>query len=105
MPNVKVLGRVAKMHKRLFSVLYAINIISQAIFTLLIPAALGFGAAWLLVSRFGAPEWLYAVLIPLGVIAGLVSMVRFAISASEALERLERQRKNNNKTGNNNDEK
>jgi len=62
------------MHKKLFSVLYAINIISQAIFTLLIPAALGFGLAWLFVTKCNAPEWLYAVLIPLGIVAGLVSM-------------------------------
>jgi len=93
------------MHKKLFSVLYAINIISQAIFTLLIPAALGFGLAWLFVTKCNAPEWLYAVLIPLGIVAGLVSMVKFAISASEGLERLERQRNNNEKTGNTTDEK
>lgn len=93
------------MHKRLFSVLYAINIISQAIFTLLIPAALGFGISWLLVARAGAPGWLYAVFIPIGVIAGLISMVKFAIAAAEALERLEKQRKNNGKTGNTTDEK
>ena len=93
------------MHKKLFSVLYAINIISQAIFTLLIPAGLGFGAAWLLVSRLAAPEWLYAVFISVGILAGLISMVRFAISAAEGLERLDRQRKNNEKTGNTTDEK
>lgn len=93
------------MHKRLFSVLYAVNIISQAVFTLLMPTALGFFVAWLLVSKVGAPEWIYAVLITLGVVSGLVSMVKFAISASENLERLERQRKNNKKAGNNTDEK
>ena len=93
------------MHKKLFSVLYAVNIISQAIFTLLIPLALGFGLAWLLVKSLDAPEWLYAVFIPLGVITGLVSMVKFAISASESLERLEKQRNNSKKTGNTNDEK
>ena len=93
------------MHKKLFSVLYAINIISQAIFTLLIPAALAFGASWLFVTKLGAPEWLYAVLIPVGVIAGLISMVKFAIAAAEGLERLEKQGKNNGKTGNTTDEK
>ena len=96
---------MVKMHKKLFGVLYAINIISQAVFTLLIPTALGFGISWLLVTRAGAPEWLYAIFIPIGVIIGLVSMVKFAISAAEALERLEKQRKNNEKTGNTTDEK
>ena len=87
------------MHKRLFSVMYAVNIISQAIFTLLMPAALGFCLAWLFVAKMGAPEWLYAVLIPIGIIAGLISMVKFAISASESLERLEKQRNNKKRFG------
>ena len=88
------------MHKKLFSVMYAINIISQAVFTLVLPAALGFCLSWLCVSKLGAPTWLYAVFITLGVIAGLFSMVKFAISASESLDRLEKQRENNKKTGN-----
>ena len=93
------------MHKKLFSVLYAVNIISQALFTLLTPTALFFFISWFLVSKFSAPQWLYAVFIPIGVIIGLVCMVRFAISASEALERLEKQQKNNKKTGNTTNEK
>lgn len=93
------------MHKRLFSVLYAVNIISQAVFTLLIPAALGFCFAWLLVAKVGAPEWLYAVFISVGIVAGLISMVKFAISASESLERLEKQRNHSKGSGNNKNEK
>ncbi len=99
------LGRVASMHKKLFSVLYAINIISQAIFTLLLPAALGFCLSWLFVAKLGAPRWLYAVLITVGVITGLVSMVKFSIAAAEGLERLDKQNKNSNKTGHNKNEK
>lgn len=72
--------------------MYVMNIIAQAIFTLLIPAALMFAIAWLFVSRCGAPEWLYAVLISVGIISGFVSMIRFVIRASEALERMENQR-------------
>lgn len=79
------------MKNKLFGFLYAVNIISQAIFTLLTPAALAFGVAWLFVSRVGAPSWLYAVLIPLGVIAGFISMIKFVLSATAALERLEKQ--------------
>ena len=86
------------MNNKLFGLLYAINIISQAIFTLLVPTALTFGLAWLLVSRAGAPRWLFAILIPIGVIAGLISMVRFVITATANLERLEKQkRKRKNK--------
>ena len=81
--------------------MYAINIIAQSIFSLVTPAALMFCIAWLFVKKASAPEWLYAVLIPLGIIAGLVSMVRFVLSATSALERLENQTKN--KTGRNNE--
>ena len=82
--------------------MYAINIIAQAVFNLLTPAVLMFCIAWLFVNKVSAPEWLYAVLIPLGIIAGLVSMVKFVISATSALERLEKQTKNK-KTGRNNE--
>ena len=83
--------------------MYAINIIAQAVFSLVTPAALMFCVAWLLVTKASAPEWLYAVMIPVGIIAGLVSMVKFVISATSALERLEKQAKNNKKTGRNNE--
>lgn len=85
------------MNNKLFGFLYAINIISQAIFTLLIPTALTFGLSWLLVSRAGAPTWIYAILIPIGVVAGLVSMVRFVITATANLERLEKQKRKGKK--------
>ena len=93
------------MYKRFISAMYAINIVAQSIFSLLTPAALMFAVAWLLVKKAGTPEWLYAVFITLGIIAGLISMVRFAITASENLERLEKQRENNKKTGHTTNEK
>ena len=77
--------------------MYAMNIVGQAVFSLLTPAALLFCVSWLLVKRASAPEWIYAVLIPIGIIAGLVSMVKFVLSATSALERLEKQNKNNGK--------
>ncbi len=89
------------MNNKFFSVMYAINIVSQAIFTLLFPAALGFGIAYLSIRFLSAPTWLYAILIPLGIILGFVSMVKFVISAMAALERLEKQNDKNENTGNN----
>ena len=85
------------MHNRLFSFLYGINILGQAIFTLITPAAITFLISWLFVSKVGAPSWLYAILIPIGIIAGLISMVRFVIAATANLERLEKNNKGNNK--------
>lgn len=79
------------MHKKIFGVMYAINIVAQSAVSLLTPAALGFGIAWLLVRYTGAAEWIYAIFIPVGVICGFIAMIKFAISASSALERLEKQ--------------
>ncbi len=87
------------MYKRFVNVLYALNIIAQAAITLLIPAALMFGVSWLLVEKLSAPKWLYAVLITVGVISGLISMIRFVIRAAEGLERMENQRNNDRRNG------
>ena len=73
------------------------NIVIQSIITLVSPAALAFLVSWLLVSKCGAPPWLYALFIACGVIVGFISMVKFSISASEGLERLERQREREEK--------
>ena len=88
------------MYQRFTGALYVINIIVQAAFTLLTPAGLMFLISWLLVDKCGAPTWIYAPAITVGVLAGFVSMIRFVISASEGLERLEKEqgkRKKNDK--------
>ena len=89
------------MHNKLFSFLYAINIVSQAIFSLLVPVGLMILAAWLMVDRVGAPKFVYAIAIVLGFLIGLYSMVRFVMTATANLERQE----NQDNKDNNNDEK
>ncbi len=79
------------MHKKFFSVMYAVNIIMQAIFSLITPAALLFALAFLFVKKLGAPSFIYVIAIVIGVIIGFISMIRFAISASEGLNRLEKE--------------
>ena len=94
-----------KMYKKFISALYVINIVSQAIFTLLTPIALGFGISWLLVRYASVPSWIYAVLITLGALIGFYSMIKFVLSAMASLDRLEKSRstsKKTNNTGNNN---
>lgn len=81
--------------------MYAINIVSQAIFSLLVPVGLMILAAWLMVDRVGAPKFVYAIAIVLGFLIGLYSMVRFVMTATANLERLE----NQDNKDNNNDEK
>ena len=85
--------------------MYTLNIIFQAIFTLLTPPALLFFITWLFVSKLGAPSWIYAITVTLGFIAGLVSMIKFTLSASLSLERLEKQRDNEQTSGKNSYEK
>ena len=85
-----------RMNKGFVSALYTVNIIAQAIFTLLTPAAIFFAVAFLLVEYASAPEWSYAVAIVIGILIGFYSMIKFIISAMKNLERLEEQRKNNN---------
>ena len=65
--------------------MYVVNIIAQAIVTLLIPAALMFFISWLFVAKCGAPEWLYAVLITLGIMYILIH--KKTVAALEALKR------------------
>ena len=82
------------MYRNLVGALYVINIVFQAIFTLLTPPAILFFINYLCVSKLSFPKWTYAVSLSVGFILGLISMIKFAIAASEGLERLEKQRKN-----------
>ena len=82
------------MYKNFVSTMYVMSIIFQAIFTLLTPPALLFLINYLCVLKLSFPLWTYAISISTGFILGIISMIRFSIAASEALERLEKQRKN-----------
>lgn len=80
------------MYKRLVSALYVINIMAQSIITLVTPAALMLLFAYLLVEKCALPSWIYAPFIAVGFLSGLISMIRFAIRASDGLTRLEEER-------------
>lgn len=79
------------MNKKTISALYVINIAFQSIFTLVWQIALGLGIGYLAVRFLSAPPWIYIPLILLGVLTGLVSMVRFLLGAMKSLDRLEEQ--------------
>lgn len=89
-------GRFA-VHKRFFNALYVLNIISQAIFTLLIPIGLFGAIAWLLNVKCGVDSWIYVLAILLGVLLGFYSMIKFVLSAMAGLERLEKEQNSKNK--------
>ena len=80
-----------------YSTFYVINIVSQSIFTLLWQIGVAVFLGWLLVNRFGAPDWAFVPVILVGVGTGLVSMVRFVLTAMKALESLEREKRKKKK--------
>ncbi len=80
------------MYRKFISVSYVLNIVFQAFFTLLTPAAIFFLISWLLVSYASAPSWIYAPFLIVGILLGLYSMVKFILSAMAGYERLEKQR-------------
>ena len=86
------------MYKKLVSSLYVINIISQAIFTMLIPIGLGVFVCYLLTTYASVDAWIFAVVIPLGAISGIFSMVKFILSAMSSLQRLENQHNSSENT-------
>ena len=74
------------------SFIYVLNIVMQALFSLLFSVAVFFGIGYLAVNSWGAPTWVYVPLILAGVGVGLWSMIRFILSALAGLDRLEKQR-------------
>lgn len=83
-----------------YSTFYVINIVFQSIFTLVWQIGTALLVGWLFVTYAGAPSWTYVPLILLGVVSGLVSMVRFILAAMRSLERLENDRRTKKKARN-----
>ena len=79
--------------RRTYSIIYVINIVSQSIFTILLHIGLSLLLAWFLVEKCGAPNWLYVVILLIGVITGLISMIKFILSTMYALDKLEQSQK------------
>lgn len=91
-------------YTKFVSAMYVLNIISQAFFTLAFPIGLMALLSWLLCKYAGAPGWIWAILIVLGALSGLYSMIKFILSAMNALDKLEAEHKaklKQDKIGNN----
>ena len=78
-------------YHKLLTPLYVINIVFQAIISLLSPIAVMFFFAWLLVTKLSVGSWIYVVFIMLGVFSGLYSMVVFVLGAMRTLDAIEKQ--------------
>jgi len=81
------------MYKKFVTALFSINYFFQAIFCLASPIGLMSLLSWFLTSKFGIGTWIYAVLIVIGVFAGIYSMVRYVLAISEVEKRREEQSK------------
>lgn len=80
------------MYGKFVSAIYLLNIVFQSFFNLALPIGIAILASWLLTEHAGAPGWIYAPLVIVGVIIGFSSMIRFILSATRALDRLENDR-------------
>ena len=76
---------------RLMNVMYVLNIVVQSFFNLLLPIGAMILLSWLLTEKMNVGQWIYIVLILLGVITGFVSMIRFILVSMAGLERLEKE--------------
>ena len=86
-------GEIMKInYNKFISPLYTLNIIFQALISLVAPIIIMLTAAWLLVKYEVCGNWIYVVLILLGVIQGFRSMIVFIINASRALDALQEQK-------------
>ena len=79
------------MFRRTVSFLYVLNIVFQALFSLLFAIGVALLLGWVSTTYWSWPSWVYVPLILFGVVVGMISMVRFIISASRGLDNLERQ--------------
>lgn len=94
------------MHKRIFSAVFILNTLFQALLSLIFPIGVGLLFSYISVSFWSFPSYTYAIAVPLGAILGIYSMIRFILSTMRALEALEAERnKKTYSTGNNNEEK
>ena len=84
-------------YRGLVNALYVMNVVSQAIFSLAAPIAVGILISYLTVRFLSAPTWIYAPITVLCAISGICSMIKFILSAMAGLERLEKEQKSKDK--------
>lgn len=81
------------MYRKIANALHVLNILVQALYTLALPIGLGALISFLLTKYANAPGWIWAVLLVLGVGIGFYSMIKFILTASRTLERIEAEQK------------
>lgn len=79
------------MHKKLYKALEMLNLLSQTIYVLLLPVGIGALISFVLTKYLSCPSFIWAILITLGVLIGLYSMVKYILSATENIKKVEMQ--------------
>lgn len=91
--TLKMQGREENdMQGRLLNAFQLLNIVFQAIYSLLFPVGVGAVISYLLTEYADMDSWIWALLLTVGVLIGLVSMVKFILSATQNMDRLEKER-------------
>ena len=80
------------MYSKLTNALHLMNIVFQSFYSLALPIGIGALASHLLTKHASVGGWIWAVLLTVGVFIGLYSMVKYLLSATANLQRLEKQR-------------
>ncbi len=80
--------------KNFMNSMYALNIVIQSFWSLLMPIGFGVLLGWLLTEKLGFGSYVFVIFILSGVAIGIFSMVKFLLSALAGLERLENEQKN-----------
>ena len=83
------------MYRKITDAIHLLNILFQALYTLVLPIGIGALASHLLTKYTSVGGWIWAVLIITGVMTGLYSMIKFILSATKNLDRLIKNREQN----------
>ncbi len=79
------------MYKKFMNAFSLMNILFQAIYSLVLPIGFGVLFSFLATKYLSAPKWIWAVLLILGTLVGLFSMIKFLLTALSGFERLEKE--------------
>lgn len=80
------------MSTKFVNTLHIVNIVFQSFYSLLFPVAIAGLISYLLTSNGIADSWVWAVALTVGFLIGLVSMIKFILSATANLDRIEKER-------------
>ena len=76
------------MYKKFVNTVKLLNLIFQSLYTLALPIGCGALISHLTTKHLSWPDWVWALFLTLGVIIGLVSMVKYILTDIKNMERM-----------------